>query len=139
MTKAIPYLLVKNGKKAIDLYENLFGAKLIEHQPFNKEIGKEFGLPEDFNYDNSTMHAKLDIDGALIYLADNMMGLPSPGNVEITLDLEQKDQIDSIYNQVKEKSFKITMELEKTFWGAWFARFVDSEGIGWQLNYTENQ
>lgn len=78
MTKAIPYLLVKNGKKAIELYENLFRAKLIEHQPFNKEIGKEFGLPEDFDYENSTMHAKLDIDGALIYLADNMMGLPSP-------------------------------------------------------------
>jgi PhnB protein len=139
MTKAIPYLLVKNGKKAIELYENLFRAKLIEHQPFNKEIGKEFGLPEDFDYENSTMHAKLDIDGALIYLADNMMGLPSPGNIEITLDLENKEQIDSIYKKVKEKDFKIKMELEKTFWGAWFARFEDSEGIGWQLNYTENQ
>lgn len=139
MTKAIPYLLVKNGKKAIELYENLFGAKLIEHQPFNKEIGKEFGLPENFNYEKSTMHAKLDIGGALIYLADNMMGLSSPGNVEITLDLENKDQIDSIYETVKKNGFKITMELEKTFWGAWFARFVDSEGIGWQLNYTENQ
>ena len=139
MTKAIPYLLVKNGKKAIELYKSLFGATLIEHQPFNNEIGKEFGMPEDFDYDNSTMHAKLDIDGALIYLADNMMGLPSTGNVEITLDLENKDQLDSIYKLVKEKGFKITMELEKTFWGAWFARFEDSEGIGWQINYTENQ
>lgn len=137
MTKAIPYLLVKSGKKAIKLYEYLFGAKLIEHQPFNKEISKEFGLPEDFDYENSTMHAKLDIDGALVYLADNMMGLPSPGNVEITLDLENKDQIDQIYEKVKKKDFKIKMELERTFWGAWFARFEDSEGIGWQLNYTE--
>jgi len=139
MTKAIPYLLVKNGKRAIELYKNLFGAKLIEHQPFNKEIGKEFGMHEDFDYENSTMHAKLDIDGALIYLADNMLGHSSPGNVEITLDLEKKEKIDSIYKKVKENDFKITMELEKTFWGAWFARFVDSEGIGWQLNYTENQ
>ncbi|MBY8992549.1 MAG: glyoxalase/bleomycin resistance/extradiol dioxygenase family protein [Candidatus Lokiarchaeota archaeon] len=139
MTRAIPYLLVKNGKKAIELYKDLFGAQLIEHQPFNKEIGKEFGLPEDFDYENSTMHAKLDIEGALIYLADNMMGLPSPGNVEITLDLENKDQIDRIYEEVKKNDFKIKMELERTFWGAWFARFEDSQGIGWQLNHTETQ
>ena len=139
MTKAIPYLLVKNGKKAIELYKDLFGAQLIEHQPFNKEIGKEFGIPEDFDYENSTMHAKLDIEGDLIYLADNMMGLPSPGNVEITLDLENKDQIDRIYEEVKKNDFKIKMELERTFWGAWFARFEDSEDIGWQLNYTETQ
>lgn len=130
--------MVKNGKKAIKLYKNLFGAKELEHQPFHKEMGKGFGLPDDYDYENSMLHAKLDFDGALIYLADNILGLPSPSNVEITLDLESKDQIDSIYRKVEENNFKITMTLEKTFWGAWFARFEDSEGIGWQLNYTEN-
>jgi uncharacterized glyoxalase superfamily protein PhnB len=31
------------------------------------------------------------------------------------------------------------MELEKTFWGAYFARFEDPEGIGWQLNFSESE
>ncbi|MFX0082716.1 MAG: VOC family protein [Candidatus Hodarchaeota archaeon] len=56
----------------------------------------------------------------------------------VYLDLDSKDQIDKIYNKVKEKGYKILMELEKTFWGAYFARFEDPEGIGWQLNYNEN-
>ena len=56
MTKAIPYLLVKNGKKAIELYKDLFGAQLIEHQPFNKEIGKEFGIPWYTNLETMTQN-----------------------------------------------------------------------------------
>jgi len=139
MVKAIPYLLVKNGKKAIKVYEELFGAKLISHEPFSPEIGKEFGFLDDFDYDNSTMHAKLEIDGAQIYLADNFMGLPGSGNVEITLDLDSKEQMDKIYNKAKEKGYKIKMELQQTFWGAWFARFEDTYGVGWQLNYQSEQ
>ncbi|MHA2429937.1 MAG: VOC family protein [Promethearchaeota archaeon] len=139
MVKAIPYLLVKNGKEAIKAYEELFGAKLIHHEPFSPEIGKEFGFPDDFNYDNSTMHARLEIDGALIYLADNFMRLPGSGNVEVTLDLDSKDQMDTIYNKAKEKGYNIKMELQQTFWGAWFARFEDSDGVGWQLNYQSEQ
>jgi PhnB protein len=140
MVKAIPYLLVKNGKKAIEIYKELFDAKVIEHQPFSTEVGKEFGMPDDFDYENSTMHAKLDISGALIYLADNVTQRgKAPGIVEITLDLETKEQIDKIYNKAKEKGYSILMELEKTFWGAYFARFEDPEGIGWQLNYSESE
>ena len=140
MTKAIPYLLVKNGKKAIEIYKELFDAELTEHQPFSKEVGKEFGMPDNFDYENSTMHAKLNINGAEVYLADNVMQRgTAPGIVEITLDLDSKEQLDKIYNKAKEKGYPILMELEKMFWGAWFARFQDPEGIGWQLNYTENQ
>ncbi len=62
----------------------------------------------------------------------------APGIVEITLDLDTKEQIDKIYNKAKEKGYPILMELEKTFWDAYFTRFEDSEGIGWQLNYSEN-
>lgn len=31
------------------------------------------------------------------------------------------------------------MPLEKSFWGSWFLVFEDSNGIGWQLNYSEEQ
>jgi len=137
LVKANPYLLVKNGRATIELYEDLFGAKLIDHMPLSKEMGKGFGLPEDFNYDNSTMHAVLDIGGAEIMLADNFMGLPGGGNVEIVLHLDSKKQLEAIYNKAKIKKFKIKMELQQTFWGGWYTRFEDLEGIGWQLNFQE--
>ena len=141
MTKAIPYLLVKNGKEAISLYEGIFNAKLIEHMPFDKEVGSQMGIPDDFDYENSTMHAKLEINGALIYLADNAIGpkFDSSGNVEVTLDLETQKQIETFYNKALKAGSTVKMPLEKTFWGAYFARFEDPQGIGWQLNYSEEQ
>ena len=101
--------------------------------------GDYSGVPDDFDYENSTMHATLDFGGPLIMLADNFMGVPGSGNVEIVLHLDSKEELDKIYDKAKEKGFKIKMELEKTFWGAWFARFGDSEGVGWQLNYQEEE
>ncbi len=138
MVQAIPYLIVKNGKESIKLYKDLFGAKIIEEMPFTKEMGKQFGLPDDFDYENSTLHAELEINGGKIMLTDNMAGETGGGNVEVMLQLESKKQIDTIYSKAKKKGFKIKMELEKTFWGAYFARFEDSDGIGWQLNFQED-
>ena len=138
MVLAIPYLIVKNGKESIKLYEELFGAKIIDHMPFTKEMGTQFGLPNDFDYDNSTLHAELEINSAKIMLTDNMAGEIGGGNVEVMLQLDSKDQIDTIYSIAKKKGFKIKMELEKTFWGAYFTRFEDSDGIGWQLNFQED-
>ena len=139
MVKVNPFILVKNGKDAIELYKELLGAKLVDQMPFSEEMGKQSGFPEDFNYENSTMHAVLDIGGAVIMLADNMIGLPGSGNVEIVLHLDNKQQLDDIYEKAKEKKFKINMELQKAFWGAWFTRFEDSEGVGWQLSFQEEE
>ncbi|MHA2224587.1 MAG: VOC family protein [Candidatus Hodarchaeales archaeon] len=131
-------MLVRNGKEAIKLYEDIFGAKLVEHQPFSKEVGAQFGLPDDFDYENSTMHAEIEIGGAIIYLSDNMGAkLESSSNVEIVLDLDNKEQIESIYNKAKKIGSKINMELQKMFWGAYYAKIVDPLGIGWQLTFAE--
>jgi PhnB protein len=129
--------MVKNGKKAIELYKDLFGAKLVDHMPFSKEMGAEFGFPKDFDYENSTMHAVIDIGGAELMLNDNIMNAPGSGNIEIVLHLDSKKALETIYNKALAKKFKIKMELQQTFWGAWYARFEDSEGIGWQLNFQE--
>jgi uncharacterized glyoxalase superfamily protein PhnB len=63
VVKSIPYLLVQDGKRAIKLYEELFGANLVSSQAFTPEMGKFMGFPDDFDYENSTMHAILDIGG----------------------------------------------------------------------------
>ncbi|MHA2260660.1 MAG: VOC family protein [Promethearchaeota archaeon] len=60
-------------------------------------------------------------------------------NVEIVLDLESKDQIEAIYNKAKEIGCEIGMELQKMFWGSYYARIKDPLGIGWQLNFRESE
>lgn len=138
MVRVIPYLTIKNGKKAIELYKEVFNAKLMDHQPVSKEQGANFNLPENFDYDNSTMHAELEIGRSHIYLSDNMGSqIESSGQrIEILLELDTKEEIEAIYNKAKERGAEIKMELQETFWGAMYARFKDPFGIGWQLNHT---
>ena len=137
--KIIPYLLVKNGLEAIELYKNIFKAELTEHQKFSPEIGKQMGFPNDFNYENSTMHAKLNFFNEWVYLADSaeVQDEKSFRNVEVLLELDNKADIDEIIKKAKESNFTFLMEYEKTFWGAWFARFKDTMGINWQVNFQE--
>ena len=91
MVLAIPYLIVENGKESIKLYKELFDAKVLEHMPFTKEMGKQFGHPDDFDYENSTLHAELEIYGAKLMLTDNKAGESGGGNVEILLQLDSKE------------------------------------------------
>ena len=131
--------MVKNGKESIELYKYLFGAKVKEQMPFPKEAGERFGFPDDFDYENSTMHAVLDIGGGIVMLSDNPMQKSGSGNVQVLLTLDSKETLDDIHGKVQEKKFTIIMPLEKTFWGSWYMMFEDSDGIGWQINFTEEQ
>lgn len=89
-----------------------------EHMPFPKEISSQFGFPEDFNYENSTMHAILDVGGGVIMLSDNPMGKSGSGNVQVLVTLDSKEELDKIHQKVQKKKFTILMSLEMTFWGS---------------------
>jgi PhnB protein len=136
MVKVIPSIIVKNAKQTLAVYEDLFGAKTLSRMPFNPELASQTGLPEGFDFENSTMHAEFKIGDALFYINDFVQTEPpSEGKVEIVLELDSKEQIDAIWKKVKQKNYKIRAELEKTFWNAYFGMFVDDDGIGWQLNF----
>ena len=132
--KIVPYITVSDARKTIEVYKDLFGATLVEHMPFTKEVGQGFGFPEDFDYENSTMHASIDISGAMIYLSDGQA--QGGGKVEIVLDYDSRDQIEAVWAKVKKAGYEVKMEMAEQFWGAIYGRFVDADGVGWQLNYN---
>jgi uncharacterized glyoxalase superfamily protein PhnB len=136
--KITPHISVPNAKKTIEIYKQLFGAKIIDHMPFDKNIGVSMGLPESYDYENSTMHAVLDFKGTEVYIADSM-GEKHSGPVEIVLDFEHREDIETVWNQVKKMNLQIVMELEPQFWGALYGRFIDNDGVGWQLNHNLSQ
>lgn len=139
MVNIVPYIQVANAKITIDRYKELFGAKLVDHMPFDPSIGTQFGFPEDFDYDKSTMHAVVDIGGGMIYISDSMGPSVSGGAVEIVLDLDSRKEIEGIWRKVKSQGLTVKMELEEQFWGALYGSFLDDDGIGWQLNLNLNQ
>jgi uncharacterized glyoxalase superfamily protein PhnB len=93
--KITPHISVPNAKKTIEVYKKLFEAKLVDHMPFTNEIGQGMGLPEDFDYENSTMHSVLELDGTEIYIADST-GPKNAGPVEIVLHYEDKTKIEKV-------------------------------------------
>jgi uncharacterized glyoxalase superfamily protein PhnB len=133
--KVIPYISVPNAMKAIAVYEELFDARLVDRMPFDEAVGASMGLPDDFDYENSTMHAVLDFSGAEVYISDSM-GEAAPGPVEILLDFDSREEIEGVWAKVKKMGLRVVMELEPQFWGALYGRFVDEDGVGWQLNHN---
>lgn len=136
MANTVPYLTVNNALDAIDLYKKIFDAEERSRMPIAKEQGKDFGLPDDYNYDRATMHAEILIGGAPVYMSDNLSGAElGKSNVQVLIECESQEQIEKWYANAEAAGCEITMKLEKQFWGAFFTSFTDSFGIGWQMNY----
>jgi uncharacterized glyoxalase superfamily protein PhnB len=139
MVKVIPAVSVPRAIDTIELYKELFDAKLVTRMPFNPEMGANFGLPEDFDYENSTMHAELDLgNGAFIYIDDRLSNQDvANAAVQVFVEVDSKDAIEAIWQKVQDKCFKVVMPLDKMFWGAWYMGFVDSDGTMWQVGFPE--
>lgn len=138
MTKIYPYIFTKNAKATIEVYKDVFGAKLVDWMPYSKEMKPPFELPKDFDYANSTLHAVVDILGVTFAMGDSHGNPPCKGNVDIVIELDSKDEIERIVKKAKSRGFKFGMELQKTFWGGLYASFNDDAEIGWQLNFQED-
>ena len=59
-------------------------------------------------------------------------------NISISINTESEEEANKIFNGLSAGG-KIIMPLEKTFWGALFAMFIDKFGIGWMVNYDYNK
>ncbi len=146
MTLIIPYITLKgvgSANEAIRLYQSVFGAKLVEQMSYTPELGQQYGFPDNFDYKKSTMHAKIEIEGASMFISDELDFLQEKplkkglGKVEIYIELDSKAKYDEIWeNASKRPDFKVLAESEFSFWGSWFARFMDSNEIAWQISYT---
>ena len=106
----------------------------ITQFPYGPLSRKNDGTSGIYDYENSTMHAEIDIAGARLYLFD-LRVLPSHGNVEIALMFESKEEIETIWAKVKKCDYKIIFELATTFWGGYLGKFEDCDGMTWQLEY----
>lgn len=131
----IPYMNLPNAKKGIELYQKIFDAKVLNHQPYTKERPPQ-GVSEDFDYENSTMYAMIEIFGQTIHMSDGSKNLSPMGMVDIYLELDTLEQINNIFEKAQETGCKINLPLGKQFWGAYYTNFKDPVGVTWQLSCT---
>jgi uncharacterized glyoxalase superfamily protein PhnB len=118
-----PYLAVSDAAAEIDWIKKVFGAK---------ETSRQMAGPEKI------MHAALRIGDSDIFLADIFPGSvaqdPARVGASVTINVHHKD-IQKFWDRAVANGAKVTMPLEKQFWGDWYGQLRDPLGHAWAFNW----
>ncbi|HET6226358.1 MAG TPA: VOC family protein [Bacteroidia bacterium] len=129
-----PYLNFNgNTEDAFNFYKSVFGGEFAQLQRF-KDVPSEQPMP-DIDA-QKIMHVALPIG------KDNvLMGSDTPKGYQSIVGTNFSISVNAATEQETEKLFKglsaggkVTMPLEKTFWGAYFGMLTDKFGINWMVS-----
>lgn len=130
-TRLTPYLSFKGGKtrEALEFYHGIFGGDL-QMQTFG-ESPMEF--PDEKKH--LIMHAALRSDDVAIYASDGQQDSDHVTGTNIAISVNGSDEAElrKCFDGLA-KGGKVTMPLEKQFWGDLFGMVTDKYGINWMVN-----
>ena len=128
--KAIQAYLLFDGtcREAMNFYAEALGASVAMH-PFS-------GMPGGSADDDRVMHARLEMDGAVLMASDCQKGMTvhAGDNFSVSLDCESVEEEQRIFAALSQGG-TVKMELQDTFWGSHFGMMTDRFGINWMLSY----
>ena len=128
--KLIPYLSFPgNCEEALNHYQKIFNGNISDVSRF----GETFPVPDDQK--NRVMHARLAFGDNMLMFSDNMPGksVDFGNGISLSIGLTDEAEARSVFGELAE-SGKITMPMEKQFWGALFGMVTDKYGIHWMIN-----
>jgi len=137
MAQVNPYL-VFNGtcEEAFNFYKSVFGGEFPYIGRF-KDMPSETPLSEEVG--NLIMHVSLPISAETILMGSDTneafgQSAQAGTNLSISINTDSEDEATKLFNGLSAGG-KVTMPLDKTFWGAFFGMFTDKFGIHWMVNY----
>ena len=134
-----PYLNFNgNTEEAFDFYKSVFGGEFTTLQRF-KDTPHADKIPA--SEQEKIMHVTLPIGGNVLMgtdVGETMPQVTFGTNSSISLSPESEEEAHKLFNGLSAGG-KITMPLEKMFWGALFGMFTDKFGIQWMVNYEYSQ
>ena len=121
--RAIPYLAVHDGDRALDFYTKAFGAKEVSQRiPWEGKVG----------------HAELEIEGALVMLADEFPAHnKSPktlGGTSVSIHVDVKD-VDAFFARAVGAGAKVLQAIKDEPYGR-ICKLEDPFGHTWFFNTT---
>ena len=141
MASINPYLtFAGNCEEAFNFYRSVFGGDFPYVGRF-KDMPSETPIPESEG--NKIMHISLPISKETVLMGSDsseafghatVMG----NNFSISINTESEEEATQLFNGLSAGG-KVTMPLNKTFWGAYFGMFTDKFGIQWMVNYDYEQ
>lgn len=141
MAQINPYLNFKgNCEEAFNFYKSVFGGEF----PF---VGRYKDMPPSEHSagidGEKIMHMSLPISKETTLMGSDVGGewashIVEGNNIQLSVNAETEDDAKRIFNALSAGG-RVSMPLEKTFWGALFGMFTDKFGINWMVNYDYNQ
>lgn len=128
-----PYISFKdNAREAMEFYKSAFGGKLT------LSTFKEGGMPSDPAYDDKIMHAMLEADNGIVFMAadtpPSMQHTPG-ANISISLSGDNAEELKGYWQKLSAGG-TVNQPLVKAPWGDEFGMFTDKFGINWMVNIT---
>ena len=141
MTTINPYLNFNgNTEEAFNFYKSVFGGEFSMIQRFKDTPEAERTPAGD---QNKIMHIALPVGKGMMLMATD--ALESHGHVvkqgtnfHLSVSTESEEETRKIFNALSAGG-KVTVALEKMFWGAYFGMCTDKFGIQWMVNYDANK
>lgn len=128
-----PYLSFKdNARAAMEFYKTVFGGKLTI------STFKEYNASQDPSEDNKVMHAMLEADNGITFMASDtphQMEYNAGTNFSMSLSGDNAAELRGYFEKLAAGG-TITMPLEKAPWGDTFGMLTDKFGVAWLVNIT---
>lgn len=128
-----PYLNFNgNAREAMEFYNSVFGGKLT------MSTFKEYGAAQDPADENRIMHAQLETDDGIAFMAaDTMQGMDyrTGTNYSVSLSGDNEEELTKFYQGLSAGGAVIE-PLRKAPWGDTFGMFNDKYGVNWMVNIT---
>lgn len=130
-----------NCEEAFNFYKSVFGGEIpymgrFKDMPAGEDGGKL--KPEDAN---KIMHVSLPISKETMIMGSDTGGEWASGysqgnNFSISITTDTKNEADRLFNGLSAGG-KVSMPMNKTFWGDYFGMFTDKFGINWMVSFNE--
>lgn len=136
MARLNPYLNFQGRtEEAFSFYRAVFGTEFQMIMRY-KDIPAEVPVPE--HHPERIMHISLPIGHGTTLMGsdrpDAFGPITSGDNFHISIGADTEQEARRIFAELS-KGGKITMPLEKAFWGATFGMITDKFGINWMINH----
>jgi uncharacterized glyoxalase superfamily protein PhnB len=114
----IPYLTVRDGKRALEFYTKAFGAE-VEHSSFTP--------------DGKLIHGRLRFGKGLFFISEGF-GPPGPDPAGVTVHL-WTENADALWKRAIEAGCTEQMPLADQFWGDRYGQLRDPFGHAWSIGH----
>lgn len=145
MAKVSTYLnFPRQTEEAFNFYKSVFGGEFENGIMRFSDIPPQEGQPPMAETDkNLVMHVALPILGGHVLMgtdAPETMGFKVNfgNNVYINLEPDTREETKHLFDALS-KGGKVEMELQDTFWGAYYGSCTDKYGVQWMFNCANKQ